>query len=244
MKESIIKNRFSAAIGMENARGYAAVIPDIKRVSPKEGELFRGRDPVETAKSLARWGAPMLSVVTEPEQFGGSTELLKRIVKNTDVPVLRKDFITSEDELFKTVETGASAILLICAVMDEETLRALYRKSIELDLEPLVEVHTPEELKLAGKLGARLIGINNRNIITLEKDGGGPSRTAALASGLPRGALLISESGILTQADARLAVSAGANAILVGTSLWLAQDMETAYRSLHVERGEGPFVRL
>ena len=235
--------RLSSAIISENNRGFVAVIPDIKCVSPKEGDLLQGRDPVEIAKYLANCGASALSVVTERERFGGSTQLLLAITQNTDVPVLRKDFITSEAQLAETAELGAAAVLLICAITDEKNLCMLYEKSLKLGLEPFVEVHTVKEMELAKKLGARLIGINNRNIVTLEQDDGGPSRTVALASGAPTGALLVSESGILSPNDAKLAALAGANAVLVGTALWQANDMGLMYHSLRVERGTVPCVR-
>jgi len=231
-----VPGRFSAAIAGENARGFAAVIPDIKCVSPKQGDLLRGRDPVDTARFLVGCGAPMLSIVTEREQFGGSPEMLRAIAQAVDVPILRKDFITNESMLEETVELGAAAVLLISAIVDKKTLISLYLCSIDINVEPMVEVCTPEEMAFAKALGARLIGVNNRDILTLERDNGGPDRTAALASGLPAGALLISESGILSAADAKLAVSAGANAVLVGTSLWMADDMGAMYRSLRVER--------
>ena len=233
---SAASGRFSSAIALENERGFVAVIPDIKCISPKEGDLLRGRDPVDTAKYLVSCGAPLLSVVTERERFGGSPELLADIAKSVDAPVLRKDFITSENQLSETAELGAAAVLLICAVSDEKNLNALYEKAIKFGLEPFVEVHTAEEMKFAGKLGARLIGINNRKIVTFEQDDGGPERTVALASKTPSGALLVSESGILSPDDAKLAASARANAVLVGTALWLADDMGAMYRSLRVER--------
>jgi len=231
-----LPGRFSTAITSENARGFVAVIPDIKCVSPKEGDLLRGRDPVVTAKTLVRNGAPVLSVVTERQRFGGSTELLSAIAQAVNVPVLRKDFITNEDQLLETAALGAAAVLLICATTDEKNLQALYEKALTLGIEPLVEVHTAQEMELADRLSARLIGINNRNIVSLEKDDGGPDRTAALASRLPTGALLISESGILSAEDAKLAAAAGANAVLVGTALWQARDMGAMYQSLRVER--------
>ena len=231
-----LPGRFSAALIGENTRGFVAVIPDIKCVSPKEGDLLRGRDPVDTAKYFVRCGAPVLSVVTERDRFGGSAELLRDIVRAADVPVLRKDFILREDQLLETAELGAAAVLLICAIMDEKNLRALYEKSITLGMEPLVEVHTAGEMELAKILDARLIGINNRDIMSFERDDGGPGRTAALASAAPAGALLISESGILSSGDAKLAASSGANAVLVGTALWQARDMRGMYQALRVER--------
>jgi indole-3-glycerol phosphate synthase len=235
--------RFSSAIISENNRGFVALIPDIKCISPKEGDLLQGRDPVHTAQQLVRCGAPALSVVTEGERFGGSPQLLHAVAQAVTVPVLRKDFITREDQLSETQELGAAAVLLICAVTDEKTLRMLYEKAMSLELEPFVEVHTTQEMELAKTLKARLIGINNRDIVTLERDDGGPSRTAALASGAPAGALLVSESGIVSPDDARLAASSGAHAILVGTALWKARDIVAAYHSLRIERGILPCVQ-
>jgi indole-3-glycerol phosphate synthase len=237
-----LPGRFSAAIISENARGFAAIIPDIKCISPKEGDLLRGRDPVDTAKFLVHAGAPVLSVVTERERFGGSPQLLSAIAQAVDVPILRKDFIANEYQLFETAELGAVAVLLICATTDEKNLKALYEKTLALGMEPLVEVHTAQEMELANALGARLIGINNRNIVSFERDDGGPDRTAALASGAPAGALLISESGILSPEDAKLAGSSGANAVLVGTALWQAHDMGDMYQALRVERKIAPCI--
>jgi len=231
-----LPGRFSAAIASENARGWVAVIPDIKCVSPKEGDLLRGRDPVEVAQTLVRGGAPVLSVVTEQERFGGSAGLLQAIARAVPVPVLRKDFITTEDQLLETAALGAAAVLLICAIADEKKLRALHAKALTLGIEPLVEVHTAQEMALANQLGARLVGINNRNIVSFEKDDGGPGRTAALACGAPAGALLVSESGILSVGDAQRAAAAGAHAVLVGTALWQARDMGAMYQALRVER--------
>jgi len=226
--------RFSSAIVAENKRGFVALIPDIKCFSPKEGDLLRGRNPVEMAQFLVRCGAPVLSVVTENARFGGSTELLRAIAQAVEVPVLRKDFIQNEEQLVETAELGAAAVLLICAIVDEKTLQSLYEKTLKLGMEPLVEVHTVQEMEVAKALGARLIGINNRNILTFELDEGGPERTAALVSGKPTGALLVSESGILSPEHARLAAASGAHALLVGTALWLAPDMEATYQSLWV----------
>ena len=224
--------RFSAAISDENARGFTAVIPDIKCNSPKEGDLLRGRDPVEIARLLVRWGAPVLSVVTEEKHFGGSPALLRAIAEATGVPVLRKDFITEEAQVYETLEMGADAVLLICATTKPAILARLYGQAINLNLEPLVEVRSAEEMRFAGELGARLVGINNRNIADLELDNGGPSRTEALAECASKDALLISESGIVTSDDARLAAVSGAHAMLVGTALWQAENMEEAYRRL------------
>jgi len=228
-------NRFSRAIIQENTHGFAAVVPDIKCISPKEGDLLRGRDPVETAKLLVSYGAPVLSVVTEQKNFGGSVALLREIARATGVPMLRKDFFTHEDQLEESREAGATAVLLICATTERNLLARLHECAITLELEPLVEVCTAEEMRFAKELGARLVGINNRDIATLELDSGGPARTAQLAAEAPEGAVLISESGIVSTEDAKLAARAGAQAVLVGTALWQAEDMATMYRSLRVK---------
>ncbi len=228
--------RFSAAIASENAKGCTAVIPDIKCRSPKEGDLLKGRNPVETAKYLVGCGAPVLSVVTEQADFGGSPDLLLSIAKSTGVPVLRKDFIKDTAMLHETVKCGASAVLLICAITDDENIKVLYETSLELGLEPLIEVCTVKEMEFACRLGARLIGINNRDILTGERDNGTPERTAALSALSPKGAVLISESGILSAEDAKLAVLSGADAVLVGTALWQASDMAEMYQTLRIKR--------
>jgi len=227
--------KFSRAIIRENARGFAAVIPDIKCVSPKHGDLLRGRDPVETARLLVDCGAPVLSVVTERKNFGGSLTLLRDIAQATGVPVLAKDFFASEAAIEEAGAMGASAVLLICATTKSDLLARLYNHAQTLGLEPLVEVCSVEEMQFARQLGAQLVGINNRNIATLELDSGGVSRTAELAGLAPENALLISESGIVLPEDAILAVAARASAVLVGTALWQADDMAAAYQALRVK---------
>ncbi|MCL1886088.1 MAG: indole-3-glycerol-phosphate synthase [Dehalococcoidia bacterium] len=233
----------STAIVAENARGHVAVIPDIKCFSPKDGDLLRGRNPIEMAQCLVSYGAPALSVVTQKEHFGGSAELLQAITDVVNVPVLRKDFITNEDMLKETVALGAAAVLLICATTDKKILTSLYDKAIELGLEPFVEAHTKEEMEFAVRLKARLIGINNRDILAFERDNGGAAHTAELALNVPAGALLISESGILSPDDAKLVSSVGTNAILAGTALWQADNLKEAYRLFCVERRREPCVQ-
>lgn len=228
----MFKTEFSNSIRIRQQAGYIPVIPDIKCKSPKEGDLLRGRDPVVTARLLVEAGAPVLSVVTESENFGGSLELLEQVIRETGVPVLRKDFINSREDLIVTRDIGASAILLISSMLNQEQLEYLYEAAIELGLEPLVETHSISEIKYAAKLGAGLVGINNRNIIELERDDGTVEATASLAAYKPEGCVLISESAIATQADANSAVLAGADAVLVGTSLWQAEDMLTLYAEL------------
>lgn len=227
----------SHSLQAARAVGLIPVIPDFKMISPKDGPLFSHRDPVEWAKQMEALGAPGLSVVTEPKDFGGSLDLLERITSAVSIPVLRKDFISGIQDLKDTVAGGAQAILLILSCMTAETAERLYHASLEMGLEPLVEAHTAQELALAERLGARLVGINNRNILALEKDGGTVSTTGALAALKPSGSVLVSESGILTPADARAAMAAGADAVLVGTAIWQAPDPAAFYRSLTEAEG-------
>ncbi|GAB6194150.1 indole-3-glycerol-phosphate synthase [Desulfocastanea catecholica] len=232
--------RFSDALIARKEAGFIPVIPDIKCTSPKEGDLLRGRDPLAVARLLAQAGAPALSVVTETKDFGGSLDLLRQLAKATTLPILRKDFITSVEDLTLTRECGAQAVLLICALHTLPALTNLYRQALKIGLEPLVEAHTEEELGWAGKIGAKLVGINNRNILELEKDDGTVSATELLARHKPKNALLISESSIRTPAEGQAAIRAGAEVLLIGTALWQAENMAASYQAFSRGSGDPP----
>ena len=233
-----MNTKFSDALIARKNAGFIPVIPDIKCKSPKEGDLLFGRDPLIVAKQLVEAGAPALSVVTEHKNFGGSIELLKKIAAGTNVPILRKDFIKSFDELIIAKDSGAQAILLICAMLPFDLLSNLYNKALRLGLEPLVEARTQEELDLAKNLGARLVGINNRNILELEKDNGTVSATELLATYAPKDALLISESSIKTSVEVQAAIKAGADAILIGTAILQAENPGSFYETLSKGTGD------
>jgi indole-3-glycerol phosphate synthase len=136
------------------------------------------------------------------------------------------------DDVKITRDIGAEAILLICAIQPPPLLMDLYEAALKIGLEPLVEAHTKEELILVGKIGAKLVGINNRNILEFEKDNGTVSATEALTSYKPPDAVLISESSIQTPAEAKAAIHAGADAVLVGTAIWKADNMHKCYLAL------------
>lgn len=225
-------SKFLSALTAAKARGTNIVIPDIKCVSPKEGDLLQGRDPVAVAKSLAAVGAPVLSVVTEPKNFGGSEELLSSVAKATGLPILRKDFFTTAEEIHRSKEIGASAVLLMYSCLPKEKLAELYQAARAIDLDVLVETHTPEDIAHARTLGVRLMGINNRDITVLERDNGDVSRTKALAGQKPADVFLISESSLMTPDDVRTAIAAGADAALIGTAIWQAADPAKFYRLL------------
>jgi indole-3-glycerol phosphate synthase len=227
-----VNSRFSDALRKRKTEGKVPVIPDIKRLSPKDGDLMKSRDPIEAARLLASLGAPALSVVTERLNFGGSPETLAKIVEATGLPVLRKDFIKDAEDLKITRNLGADSVLLICGTADDSLLASLFAEAIKIGLEPLVETHTASELEFARGLGATLVGRNNRDIRKLEADDGGVSLTESLSAKAPSGSFLISESGILGASDVRTAINVGADAVLVGTALWRAVDIRGFYSSM------------
>ncbi len=231
-----MNTKFSDAILKRKKQGFIPVIPDIKYISPKEGELLKGRDAAEMAKKLIEAGAPALSVVTENKYFGGSIALLGKISEAAgNISVLQKDFIISADQLKSAKDNGADAVLLICAIQPFSIIKELYKKALALGLEPLVEVHTEEELISAIGIGAELIGINNRDIVGLEKDDGTIDQTRKLAGCIPDNVTVISESSIKTPGEAKEAIIAGADAVLVGTAIWQAEDMIGFYKSLSMK---------
>ena len=194
------------------------VIIDFKPVSPQYGDLFKGRNSIEIARKLEKAGVLGLSVVTESEHFGGSLELLRSITKAVSLLVLRKDFIKSEDDLYETLDCGAKGVLLICSAMTN--VGDLHEKALSIGLKPVVEVHNLEEMKFAESIGAKIIGINNRDITVLEKDNGTVALTQELIKVAPKGAFIISESGISNYEEAQKALVSGANAVLIGTAFW------------------------
>jgi len=194
------------------------IIIDFKPVSPRHGDLFKGRNPLEAARRLEKAGVLGLSVITEAEHFGGSLDLLRSVVNAVSLPVLRKDFIKTDDDLYETHGCGAKGVLLICAAA--KNIGALHDKALSIGLVPVVEVHTRDEMELAERIGAKIIGINNRDITVLEKDGGTVDLTLDLIKTAPKGAYIISESGIYCREDAQRVLDAGANAVLIGTAFW------------------------
>ena len=206
---------FPDAVAATDAAGRVPVVAEVKPTSPTtEGE--RDDDPVELAEAMVAGGATALSVLTEPDHFGGSTERLERIRQAVDVPVLRKDFVVHEGQLDAV---AADLVLLIARFLDAEgtaSLSALYDAAEERGFQPLVEVHTREELARALDVGAEIIGINNRDLAKLDVDLGTFER---LAPAVPDDVILIAESGIATETHVRRMREAGADALLIGTAI-------------------------
>ncbi len=228
----------TTALWKEYQLGRIPVIPDIKRKSPGEGDLMFGRNPLETARSLEQAGAPVISVVTEADHYGGSLELLREISEAVRVPVLRKDFIKTKEGLQETAAYGASGVLLISSILEKEQLCQLIEEAYKLGLEPLVETHNEAEILAVRDLNLSFIGINNRNIIQWEMDDGNVNTTETLAGLVSPRVFLLSESSISTPDDVERAANAGAHGVLVGTAIHKAKDPAEMYQKLRVSRGE------
>jgi indole-3-glycerol phosphate synthase len=217
----------SAAILQAKRRQILPLVADIKPASPRDGKLVGPRDVAELARMLVAAGACALSVVTEPKHFGGSLQTLRRVGEAVDVPVLRKDFFSSPEQVEESKKQGAAAVLLILATTPDPVVAVLYHRARELDLEVVVEIHTRRELERALALSPTIIGINNRDILSLETDSGDVRVTEELAPLVPDGILKISESSLRTGAEIGRAVDAGADAVLVGTAILQAGDPAT-----------------
>ncbi|WP_223173884.1 MULTISPECIES: indole-3-glycerol phosphate synthase [Haloferax] len=208
---SVDARSFPEAVAETEAAGRVPVIAEVKPTSPTT-EGVREDDPVELAREMVAGGATALSVLTEPEHFGGSAESLRRIREAVDVPVLRKDFIMNEAQL----DVVESDLVLLIARFVGEDLPALVEAARDRGFQPLVEVHTREEFTAALAAGADIVGINNRDLGKLEVDLG---TFEELAPEAPEDVLLVAESGVQTVDDARRMREAGADALLVGTAI-------------------------
>ena len=195
----------------------SSVIAEVKRRSPSKGALADIPDPAELARAYAAGGAAAISVLTEQRRFGGSLEDLRAVREAVDTPILRKDFIVTGYQLVEARANGADLALLMCsAITDDGELRHLYDLATDLGLTVLLEVHDEEEAARAVDLGAELVGVNARNLKTLEIDEDTFGRLAHL---IPDDRVKVAESGIFGPADVARFVSEGARAVLVGEAL-------------------------
>ena len=208
----------SASIRKRQDEGRFPLISEIKVRSEKEGDLLRGRDPVRLAQEMAERPLAGISVVTEPAHFGGHMGLLGAVAAAVDVPVLHKDFITTERQIRESAAGGASAVLLIAAMVAGKNMVPLIEEAKRQGLEVLVEAHSWAEAKMVEHLPFDLMGINNRDITIFEVDDGDVGMTEELAR-FCKGRLLISESSIRSAEDIRRAGKSGADAALVGTAV-------------------------
>jgi indole-3-glycerol phosphate synthase len=201
------------------------VIAEIKRRSPSAGPIRPDLDPVEVALQYEAAGAVALSVLTEPEFFGGSLEDLRQARKATQLPTLRKDFVVDPYQIWEARLAGADAILLIVAALSESELNELVRTALEARLDPLVEVHDRDELRRAIDAGASLIGVNNRDLNTMEVR---LETSFELLDEMPKGVVRVTESGIREGETLGRLLRAGYDAALVGERLMRAEQPAAA----------------
>jgi indole-3-glycerol phosphate synthase len=207
----------------------SSVIAEVKRRSPSKGDLAEIPDPAALARLYAAGGAAAISVLTEERRFGGSLDDLRAVRAAVDTPLLRKDFVVEPYQVVEARAVGADLVLLIVAALDDDTLRRLHDLARELGLTVLVEVHDEAETARAVDLGAELVGVNARNLKTLEVDVDAFSRLAPL---VPADRVLVAESGITSPVDVKRYVAEGAQAVLVGEALVKDGDPEGAVRTM------------
>jgi indole-3-glycerol phosphate synthase len=207
---------FAAALRAGAADGRTAVIAEIKRRSPSKGDLFPDLDPAVLAKEYAAGGAACLSVLTDQAFFGGSADDLQAARAAVPLPVLRKDFTVGPADVCDARLMGADAVLLIAAALDDAELARLHSLAGEVGIEALVEVHDEAELDRALAVGATLVGVNQRDLVTFEVD---HDRARRMGAAMPASVVRVAESGVRDAADAVALRIAGYDAVLVGESL-------------------------
>jgi indole-3-glycerol phosphate synthase len=206
------------------------IIAEFKRRSPSKGPIRANADLRQIIKSYEAGGAAAISVLTEEDYFSGSLDDLRSVKKCVDLPVLRKDFVVDEYQVYESAAAGADAVLLIVAALDDDTLLRLRRLiEDELSMDALVEVHDHDEMQRAIACGATLIGVNNRNLHTFAVS---LETSLSLISDAPKDAVLISESGLNNATDLARLRNAGYRAFLIGESLMRSENPETALRNL------------
>jgi indole-3-glycerol phosphate synthase len=210
---------------------HLAVIAEIKRKSPSKGDLFASLDPAVVARQYESGGATCLSVLTDQQFFGGSVADLQQASSATTLPVIRKDFTVSEFDVVDARLMGADCVLLIAAVLSASELKRFHDLATAIGLDVLVETHDESELDRVVEVGARLIGVNQRNLLTFEVDHQRAERMAAL---IPSSSIRVAESGVRDAADAQRLRSAGYDAVLVGESIVTSGDPVESVRKLLV----------
>jgi indole-3-glycerol phosphate synthase len=225
--------RRAAAAGpvrqLPEPRADVGLIAEVKRRSPSQGTIRADLDPVQHARAYVRGGALAVSVLTDEAHFGGSLADLERVVAAVPVPVLRKDFILDELQIIEARGAGASAVLLIVRVLARERLLALARAAARWQLQTLVEVHSENELEAALATEPGAIGVNARDLSTFAVD---LRRAEAVIRKVPATVAVVAESGIESRADVERVAAAGADYVLVGTSVARQDDPENAVRAL------------
>lgn len=222
-------------------RSRVHLIAEVKRASPSKGMLAPHLNPVDLARIYEANGAAVISVLTEPHFFLGAPEYLTAIKKAINLPVLRKDFIVDDYQVYEARAWGADGILLICALLDDEQLRHLHELASSLGMRCLVEVHSRTEAERALKAGAVIIGVNSRDLVTFEMN---PYLVGELRGLIPHDRVMIAESGIHSAADARRLARYDVQAMLVGESLVVSNDVPAQMRQLLAGANESTQVKI
>jgi indole-3-glycerol phosphate synthase len=216
------------------------IIAEFKRASPSVGMIRSDLSPVDVARHYERGGACAISVLTDEEYFGGSIDDLSAVCSSTHLPVLRKDFIVDPIQIYEAAIAGADAILLIVAALNDDSLSELRKVAEgELGLDALIEVHTSDELHRALNVGAKILGVNNRDLQTFEVS---LSTSERLIAEAPQDRLMLSESGLRDPEDLRRLHVLGFRGFLIGEALMRAKNPETALRDLLANAGDRQIV--
>jgi indole-3-glycerol phosphate synthase len=216
-RENTPKHRLKNAL---QSRGIN-IIAEIKRASPSKGTINDTIDVAQTALSYERGGARAISVLTEQDYFEGSIDDLRTVRNTVSLPILQKDFVFDEFQIYEAAITGADAILLIVAMLEDETLVHLYQTADKLGVDALIEVHDPTEMERARKIGAKLIGVNNRNLKTFEVS---LDISRELIKVAPASAIIVAESGLKDRNDILELNRMGFCGFLIGETLMRAGD--------------------
>jgi indole-3-glycerol phosphate synthase len=217
------------ALAVDRGPDELGLIAEVKKASPSAGVIAAEFDPVLIARAYEDAGAHAVSVLTDEQFFQGSLAYMMKVRQAISLPVLRKDFMIHDAQIFEAAVAGADAILLIVAALEQPLLESLYKTAQLCQLDVLVEVHTREELDRALDLDAKFIGINNRNLTTFEVD---LKTTEELSEEVPEDVVLVSESGLKNNEDTKRVFEAGCNAILVGESLMRTGDVHAQVKAL------------
>ena len=209
--------------------GTMSVIAEVKRSSPSKGALSKISDPAALAERYESAGASVISVLTEERRFKGTLADLTAVRSRVSIPILRKDFMVDEYQFFEARANGADMVLLIVAALAKSQLRDFFDLATELGMASLIEVHTPDELERAMEISPRIIGVNSRNLKTLDVDA---AAFSDLIPRIPAGVIRVAESGISKRSDVEFAQRHGADAILVGEALVTSDDPNLAMRTL------------
>lgn len=218
------------------SRSGISLICEVKKASPSKGIISQDFPYAEIVRDYEAGGADCLSVLTEPTRFLGSDDIFRDIRAKTELPMLRKDFTVDEYQLYEARLLGADAVLLICALLDTQTIARYIGICDALGMNALVETHCAQEIDSAVRAGARIIGVNNRNLADFSVDLESAGR---LREKIPRDVLFVAESGVSSLEDAARLAAVGADALLVGEFLMRAEDRARAVRELRAACGNG-----